>query len=418
MSSSISTCCNLQRRIAVCGIIAVVLTLAMSACGMGGSSPGGLEYVNTSIENGCPLYWETDSAGVVNIYLVYDQERSSPNRANGHWHFQLQASKAADLTIVLHNFDNVWNGKMGSPINDRTICFVSEDGKRWQVLATEKIEGNRLRVRAQMRRESLYLARLEPYRVSDLERLKQEIRGHRLVEISHIGHTVEGRELEMIRIGQADAPGRVLLRARAHPWESGGNWVVQGMIRRLLRDDEDSRRYLARYCVYVMPMANKDGVVRGWTRFNMLGKDLNRNWDEPADPCLAPENFALESWLQAMAAKGKRPHLMIDLHNDDGGKLHVSRPGIDLDEYLQRMEALEGLLRKWTWFTEGSTGSNYRNPGTIGEGLLERYGMIACVLELNANWIAGLKDYPCGKNWELFGEQLCEVFFHYFESNH
>ena len=26
-------------------------------------------------------------------------------------------------------------------------------------------------------------------------------------------------------------------------------------------------------------MANKDGVARGGTRFNLRGKDLNRNWD-------------------------------------------------------------------------------------------------------------------------------------------
>ncbi len=37
------------------------------------------------------------------------------------------------------------------------------------------------------------------------------------------------------------------------------------------------------------------------------------------------------------------------------------------------------------------------------------------MLELNANWIAGLKDYPSAKNWELFGAQLCEAFYHYFD---
>lgn len=55
------------------------------------------------------------------------------------------------------------------------------------------------------------------------------------------------------------------------------------------------------------------------------------------------------------------------------------------------------------------------NAGT-GQAQLERYSIVACVLELNANWIAGLKQYPSGKNWELFGQQLCEVFFHYFDS--
>ena len=61
-------------------------------------------------------------------------------------------------------------------------------------------------------------------------------------------------------------------------------------------------------------------------------------------------------------------------------------------------------------------GGSFRNPGTIGEGLLERYGTVALVQELNANWIAGLNDYPTARHWEAYGAQLCEVFFEYFDS--
>ena len=64
------------------------------------------------------------------------------------------------------------------------------------------------------------------------------------------------------------------------------------MIRSLLQKDATS--YLNKYCVYIMPMANKDGVARGRSRFNILGKDLNRNWDQAADSNYAPENYALE----------------------------------------------------------------------------------------------------------------------------
>lgn len=378
------------------------------------SPPPGFAFLNTSFENASPLYWDFAPDGAVHVFLLYDHERSSPNRAAGHWHFQVQAQKGSDVTLVINNFDNVWNGTSGSPVSEKSICYVSSDGAKWRVIRTEKIEGNRLRIRLHMDEPALYLARLEPYRLSDLEKLKASIRNHPLVEIRSIGRTVEGRDLEIIRVGKPDAPFRVFLRARAHAWEPGGNWVVQGLIRRLLCDDETARRSLARYCLYVMPLANKDGVARGLTRFNLLGKDLNRDWDRPADPVYAPENAALESWFQTMAAKKQQPNLAIDLHNDEGGRLHISRPNIDLEPYLARMNRLEQLLRKRTWFREGSTGASFRNPGSIGEGLLERFGINACVLELNCNWIAGLNDYPSGKNWELLGEQFAEVFCEFF----
>jgi hypothetical protein len=379
-----------------------------------GESP--LVFINTSFENASPLYWEIDEEGVVHIFLVYDQERSSPNRANGHWHFQLQAKKGSELTLLLHNFDNVWNGQHGSPLNDKMLSFVSTDGRSWEVIPAETTEENLLAIHVRMEQETLYLARLEPYRISDLEALKEKLSSYPLVEISPIGRTVQGRELEIIRVGRADAPFRVFLRARAHAWEPGGNWVVEGLIQRLLRDDEDARRWLSRYCVYVMPMANKDAVAAGRTRFNLLGADLNRKWDKPADPQNAPENRALENWIETMIAQGKRPHLAIDFHNDNGGRLHVSRPNVDLEDYLARMERFEQLLRKHTWFTEGVTGAGFHNPGSIGEGLLERYGITACVQELNATWIAGVDDYPYAKHWQRFGEELCEVFFEYFET--
>jgi hypothetical protein len=164
-------------------------------------------------------------------------------------------------------------------------------------------------------------------------------------------------------------------------------------------------------------MANKDAVARGRTRFNVRGKDLNRNWDRPADPELSPENHALETWLAGMIRAGKRPHLALELHNDGNGKLHVSRPPVaDLDRYLGRMRTLEALLREHTWFTEGSTGESFRNAGTLGEGWLERFGIDAAVHELNVNWIAGLKDYPSARHWSRYGEQLAVVFDRYFEA--
>jgi hypothetical protein len=266
-----------------------------------------------------------------------------------------------------------------------------------------------------MRTSQLYVARIEPYRLSDLERFLDSIRASRVVQITPIGKTVAGRELEIVRIGNPDAPYRVFVRARAHPWESGSNWVAQGLIQRLLKDDEESRRFLSVYSVSVLPMANKDGVARGGTRFNLHGKDLNREWNKPADRGLAPENAALETWLEAAIASGRRPHLALELHNDGSGRLHISRPPVpQLDRHLARMAIFEELLRKHTWFTEGSTNAAFRNSGTLGDGWLERYGIDAAVHEFNCNWVEGVKDYTSSRHWMDYGARLAAVFHDYF----
>jgi hypothetical protein len=376
-----------------------------------------LQFIQTSFENASPLDWETDADGRVHIGLLYDHERGSRNRAAGHWHFQLQAAPGSDLRLVLHNFDNVWNGQAGSPISERTSCHISTDDSEWRAIPMRKTADNKLEVTVHMDCPSLFLARLEPYRVSDLDRLLAEIRPHALVDIQPIGCTPEGQPLEIVRMGRTDAPFRVLLRARSHPWEPGGNWVVQGLIHALLEEDVKNRAYLDQCCVYVLPMADKDGVIRGRTRFNANGMDLNRNWEHAADPDLAPENAALETWLEGLIGAGLAPQLVIDLHNDNRGLLHVSRPGRQDDRHIAQMLRLEQLLRRHTWFTEGSKIPAADGPWTIGDGLLARYGIDACILELNCDWIAGLGKVPAGSDWAQFGRDLRAVFFDYAESS-
>ena len=370
-----------------------------------------LKYISTNFENASQLDWEVDSLGIVNVSLIYDHERASPNRANGHWHFKLEADSGSEVTVILKNFENVWNGMKGVPISEKTNCLISKDGINWSVIPADFISGNRLKIKVTMNYDQLYLASVEPYRISDLDKLLLEIKGKPQVEIMNVGNTAEGRPLEIIRIGNPDAPSSVFLRARAHSWEPGGNWVAQGLIRTLL--EKDAAQFLKRYCVYIMPMANKDGVARGRTRFNTNGKDLNREWDRPADRILTPEKYAFESWLEMMISKGKKPQLAIDLHNDQGGNIHVNLPSAVNSQYVSNMKRFENLLYKHTWFTEGP--SHVKNPGSFGEGLAKRYGIDAFVYELNYEWIAGLNKAPMGKDWELLGKQLAEVFYLYFD---
>jgi hypothetical protein len=373
-----------------------------------------LEFIDTGFENASPLWYEV-VAGVVRIHLLYDHERSSPNRAAGHIHFLMHARPGSKLTLEFVNLENVWNGQPASVAGELKTVSVSDDGSVWKTVPTESLPGNRVQLKVEMRGPKLYVARVEPYRVSDLDRLLGAIRGNPLVEISSIGRTAGGRDLEVIRIGDPAAPYRVFVRARAHPWEAGSSWVAEGLIRRLLNQDDEAKKWLKVFSVYVLPMANKDGVARGGTRFNLNGKDLNRGWDVPADPALVPENAALERWLERMTAAGRRPHLALELHNDASGLLHISRPPVpQLDRHLARMAILEQLLRQHTWFTEGSTAAAFRNAGTLGDGWLQRYGIDAAVHEFNCNWIEGVRDYPSAAHWMEYGAKLPAVFHDYF----
>lgn len=384
-------------------------------------------FIDTSIENASPLWYEHAPDGAWLVHLLYDHERDSPNRAAGHIHFRLVGRAGARITLEFRNLDNVWNGQPGSVAGELKSVAISPDGQVWTTVPTESLPGSRVRVTVTMPGETLYVARMQPYRLSDLDTLLASVRASPHASVSTIGTTAQGRPLEIIRIGEevpetAGAaagparPRRVFVRARAHPWESGSSWVAQGLIERLLRDDEETRRWRTRNVLYILPLANKDGVARGGTRFNVNGRDLNRNWDVPANAVLVPENAALERWLEGMIASGRKPDLAIELHNDGRGLLHISRPPVPgLPAHLARMARLEALLRAQTWFTEGHTDGAFRNSGTLGDGWLARYGIDALVHELNANWIEGLKSPTSAAHWQAYGASLAGVFDAYFD---
>ena len=97
----------------------------------------------------------------------------------------------------------------------------------------------------------------------------------------------------------------------------------------------------------------------------------------------------------------------------------VMLQGID-SQHVERVAQVhaefEQLLRRHTWFTEGSTAPTFRNPGSLGDGWLERFGIDAVIHEFNCNWIAGLGDYPYAANWREYGARLATVLDEYFNT--
>ena len=127
------------------------------------SSPDtALEFIDTSFENASPLWYEIDANGTIQIHLNYDHERSSPNRAAGHFHFQVHARPGSKLTLEFKNLDNVWNGRKGSIANEMKIAFLSVDGRDWTAVPTRALPGDRVLLDLRMSGAKVYVARVEP----------------------------------------------------------------------------------------------------------------------------------------------------------------------------------------------------------------------------------------------------------------
>ena len=109
-----------------------------------------LEFIDTSFENASPVWYDFAPDGTVLIHLLYDHERSSPNRAAGHIHLRLHATPGSKLTLEFRNLDNVWNGVTGSVARELKTVVVSEDGRAWRSVPLESLPENRVCLHVEM----------------------------------------------------------------------------------------------------------------------------------------------------------------------------------------------------------------------------------------------------------------------------
>lgn len=368
------------------------------------------------------MRWEQTGDDQVDIDLIPDHARVSPNQQATHWNFRLISPPeriGTPLRFRFRRFRNCWNGHFSEGLQGDCLTSVfSQDGQTWQALemAPGSEAGIAREFELKITAPVMYIAHLVPYTESYLASRLSSFSRSPHCRISELGKTVDGRGIERVTLGCPDAPKSVLLRGRSHPWESGGSWLLDGLLEFLLSGATEAEEILGRVRFELVPMSNKDGVYRGLSRFNVCGMDLNRDWQAgvPCDPELCPENACLQRWLDACRSEGRLPDLAICLHNDGGGNLHFSHPEAGVcPGYADRMALFEKRLREMTWFREGAVRSSFRNTGTFGEGLCEIYGIDAFIYELRSSWAEGLGRTPMPDDWRLLGKRLCFVLDRY-----
>jgi hypothetical protein len=128
-----------------------------------------------------------------------------------------------------------------------------------------------------------------------------------LFHIESVGQSVEGREIDLVTVGQG--PRRVLLWSQMHgdePTATAALFDIFEYVDRH-RNDDNVRRLLSSLTLYVIPMLNPDGAER-FQRRNAQGIDVNRD----ALRLQTPEGRALKAVRDRF-----NPSVGFNLHNQN-----------------------------------------------------------------------------------------------------
>ena len=224
------------------------------------------------------------------------------------FYFRLQGARDQDSTIQILNagaatYPSGWEDYR---------AVASYDREEWFRVDTE-FDGKVMTIRHTPTEDSVYYAYFEPYSWERHLTLIGRAAYSPLVRVEDLGSTVDGRDLNLLVVGEESAEHKVWVIARQHPGETMAEWLVEGMLDALLDvANPVARKILQKSVFYIVPNMNPDGSVRGNLRTNAAGANLNREWMNPSVE-KSPEVFHVKNKIHATGCD-----LFLDIHGDEG----------------------------------------------------------------------------------------------------
>lgn len=228
-------------------------------------------------------------------------------------------------------------------------ALASYDRETWFRVDTA-FTGDQLIIEFTPEYDSVYFAYFAPY--SYERHLDLVAKAQLSFDCRHelLGFTVDGRELNLLIVGEehhvddADniqAKNKIWISARQHPGETMAQWLIEGLLHRLLDEDDGLAKSLLQENVfYIVPNMNPDGSVRGHLRTNALGVNLNREWQSPSLEN-SPEVFHVLNKMQETDVD-----IYIDVHGDEALPYNFVAGGEGNPSYTGYIKMLEDTFKQ------------------------------------------------------------------------
>ncbi|SFD01246.1 M14 family metallopeptidase [Pseudoalteromonas denitrificans] len=248
------------------------------------------------------------------------------------FHFRLETQQDQLHKINISNLENSaypegW---------DNYQAVASYDRQTWFRLPTS-YENGTLTIECEPECSHLYIAYFAPYSYERHLDLVYWAQGHEICEIETLGHTLDKRDMTVLRIGEpASDKKNIWITARQHPGETMAQWFVEGLLHKLL-DDEDAHAaaLLSQAVFYIVPNMNPDGSVRGHLRTNAKGVNLNREWQSPSMES-SPEVFLVRDKMLNLGVD-----MFLDIHGDEALPYNFVAGSEGIPSYDDKMKSLE-----------------------------------------------------------------------------
>ena len=249
------------------------------------------------------------------------------------FHFRLETMPFQNHKLHINNLEN-------SAYPDGWVGYhavASYDRQTWFRVPSSYADGT-LSFEIEPECGTIYFAYFAPYSYERHLDLITWAQSQEACQLETLGETLDGRDMSVLRVGgESDEDKKIIwITARQHPGETMAEWYVEGVLHKLL-DDEDphAAALLSKAVFYIVPNMNPDGSARGHLRTNAKGVNLNREWQTPSMEN-SPEVYLV---LNKMRETGLDMHL--DIHGDEAIPYNFVAGSEGIPSYDARMKELE-----------------------------------------------------------------------------
>ncbi len=253
------------------------------------------------------------------------------------FHFRLHCDSFEPHTLKITNVNT--SAYPGGWADYKAVA--SYDRETWFRVDTE-YNGSELVIKHYPEAASCYFAYFAPYSYERHLDLLSQAQNSGWTQLVDLGETLDGRDMSMLIVGEPEeGKKKIWVTARQHPGESMAEWFVEGLLDRLLDEDDGvSRELLVKAVFYIVPNMNPDGSVRGHLRTNAAGTNLNREWATPTME-KSPEVYLVRQKMLDIGVD-----MFLDIHGDENLPYNFVAGAEGVPSYNSKMAALETSFKQ------------------------------------------------------------------------
>ncbi len=280
---------------------------------------------------------------VISIESTNDIRLNIPKDTNSdfaQWfYFRLEGAAGYPCRMSLENASECFVPDGWKDYN----TMASYDRLNWFRVSTE-YDGKSLIINHTPKYNSVFYAYFTPYSYEQHLDMIHIAQLSPLCVLESIGKTTQGRNIDLLTIGTpSEEKRKIWIIARQHPGETQASWFMEGLIQRLLdEDDPVSKKLFEKAFFYLVPNMNIDGAILGNLRVNALGINFNREWESP-DKKKSPEVFYVRNKMDETGVD-----MSLDIHGDEDLPYNFVSSIEGIPGFDERLKTLQdNFLSKW-----------------------------------------------------------------------